>query len=58
MTQAAVLYARTEHGGHRVTKMSKGFRVDWPSGPRHYRSARKTIMALVNKPSYAPLVSA
>ena len=44
------VYARTEHGSHRVTRNpGSGYRVAWPSGERAYPSARKTIIALVNR---------
>lgn len=43
-----ILYAKHEHGGHPVEKLSSGFVVHWPSGPVAYRSARQTIAALVN----------
>ncbi len=42
-------YARTEHGGHPVVADPNGFLVQWPSGSVRYPSARKTIMALVNR---------
>ncbi len=42
-------YARTEHGGHPVLADPNGFLVRWPSGSVRYLSARKTIMALVNR---------
>ena len=42
-------YARTEHGGHPVVADSNGFLVQWPSGSVRYPSARKTIIALVNR---------
>ena len=45
-----VLYARQEHGGHRVERGDAGgFTVYWPNGPIAYRSARSTIRALVNR---------
>lgn len=37
-----------EHGSHRVEADDSGFRVFWPSGPKSYSSARRTIIALVN----------
>lgn len=42
-------YARTEHGGHPVVADPHGFLVQWPSGSVRYLSARKTIIALVNR---------
>jgi hypothetical protein len=42
-------YARTEHGGHPVVADLNGFLVQWPSGSIRYPSARRTIMALVNR---------
>ena len=42
-------YARTEHGGHRVVADNTGFLVSWPCGSVRYPSARRTIMALVNR---------
>ena len=45
-----VLYARQEHGGHRVERGDGGgYTVFWPNGPVVYRSARSTIRALVNR---------
>lgn len=43
------VYARTEHGGHRVRPLESGYQVDWPQGAVSYPSARQTIMALVNR---------
>jgi DNA-directed RNA polymerase specialized sigma24 family protein len=44
------LYARSEHGGHRVVPLkNNGFQVDWPHGSVKYPSARQTIIALVNR---------
>lgn len=44
-----VLFARTEHGGHKVEAMPGGFQVYWPKGSHTYPSARQTIIALVNR---------
>ena len=44
-----VLFARTEHGGHKVEALARGFQVYWPKGSHTYPSARQTIIALVNK---------
>ena len=41
------VFARSEHGGHKVLPLNKGFRVYWPEGEKTYPSARKTIIALV-----------
>jgi DNA-directed RNA polymerase specialized sigma24 family protein len=51
------LYARTEHGGHRVVPLrdSSGFKVEWPHGARTYPSARQTIIALVNRDPSPPV---
>ena len=43
------LFARTEHGGHRVTPLPRGFEISWPQGSLKYSSARQTIIALVNQ---------
>jgi DNA-directed RNA polymerase specialized sigma24 family protein len=43
------VFARTEHGGHRVLPQNNGFRVEWPHGAVSYPSARQTIIALVNR---------
>ena len=53
---AGSFYARMEHGGYPVHLLgSRGFRVEWPNGAREYRSARRTIIALVNRtPDPAP----
>ena len=48
------VYARTEHGGHRVHSLENGFRVDWPQGAVSYPSARQTIIALVNRTPTPP----
>lgn len=52
------VYARVEHGGHRVTPLvgdSSGYKVEWPGGPRVYPSARQTIIALVNQDPSPPI---
>jgi len=43
------VFARSEHGGHKVLQVSQGFEVFWPQGVKTYPSARRTIMALVNR---------
>lgn len=50
------VYARTEHGGHRVRPLptGTGFKVEWPQGPVIYPSARQTIIALVNRTPAPP----
>jgi DNA-directed RNA polymerase specialized sigma24 family protein len=47
--QQATLFARTEHGGHRVTRVPAGVLVDWPQGTRKYPNAKRAIIALVNR---------
>lgn len=46
MVAEGQLYARIEHGGYPVHLLQTGYRVEWPSGPREYPSARKMIIAL------------
>jgi len=43
------VFARQEHGGYKVLPQNNGIKVFWPQGPKTYRSARKAIMALVNR---------
>jgi hypothetical protein len=43
------IYARPEHGGHRVHRTHDGFLVHWPTGTVQYPSARALIRALVNQ---------
>jgi len=44
------VYARREHGNYPVRQIpERGFKVEWPSGVREYRSARQMIIALVNR---------
>jgi DNA-directed RNA polymerase specialized sigma24 family protein len=44
------VYARREHGNYPVSPLpERGFKVEWPSGVREYRSARQMIIALVNR---------
>ena len=45
---ASALFARVEHGSHRVVPEGSGFKVAWPQGDETYPSARQTIIALVN----------
>lgn len=42
------LFARTEHGGHPVSRVEGKIQIKWPTGVSEYDSARKAIMALVN----------
>ena len=49
MGAAGQLYARMEHGGHPVHSLQGGYRVEWPTGPREYRSARRMIIALTSR---------
>lgn len=44
-----IVYARAEHGGHRVETALRGFKVHWPLGSHTYPNARQTIIALVNR---------
>ena len=48
LRREGVYFSRIEHGSHKVVADSTGFKVFWPSGPTLYRSARQTIMAVVN----------
>lgn len=55
----AVLYSRSEHGGHpvRVIRGSDGdltYRVEWPDGIVEYDSARKLVRALYNGGDLGP----
>lgn len=44
-----VVYARHEHGGHRVVRDTQGvITVHWPHGPTTYPSVRQTLAALVS----------
>lgn len=43
-----VVYARHEHGGHRVVRDSQSITVYWPHGPTTYPSVRQTLAALVS----------
>lgn len=45
-----VVYARHEHGGHRVVRdmQGGGITVHWPHGPTTYPSVRQTLAALVS----------
>lgn len=43
-----VVYARHEHGGHRVVRDAHGLTVHWPSGPAVYPSVRQVIAALTS----------
>lgn len=43
------VFARREHGGHRVVLSPKGYEVEWPTGSRVYPSARQLLIALVNR---------
>jgi len=50
-----VLFARAEHGGHKVvplltgTSRIRGLEVWWPEGPKKYPSNRQALIALVNR---------
>ncbi len=50
-----VLFARSEHGGHKVVptftpnKKVKGLEIWWPSGPVKYPTNRQALIALVNR---------
>lgn len=58
VAEAETLYARWEHGNHKVIRQTQGFAVHWPDamgGVVSYPSARQTILALVNgSPVVAP----
>jgi DNA-directed RNA polymerase specialized sigma24 family protein len=43
-----IVYARHEHGGHRVERGAQGITVHWPSGPTVYPSVRQTLAALTH----------
>lgn len=43
-----VVFARHEHGGHRVVRDASGLTVYWPSGPAVYPSVRQVIAALTS----------
>jgi len=43
-----VVYARHEHGGHRVVRDTQGLTVHWPHGPTTYPSVRQVLAALVS----------
>lgn len=43
-----VVYARHEHGGHRVVRDTHGVTVYWPHGPTTYPSVRQVLAALVS----------
>lgn len=43
-----VVYARHEHGGHRVERDTNGLTVHWPNGPIVYPSVRQTLAAIMS----------
>ena len=43
-----VVYARHEHGGHRVVRDARLLTVYWPQGPTTYPSVRQTLTALMS----------
>ena len=43
-----VVWARHEHGGHRVVRDTSGLTVYWPSGPTVYPSVRQVLAALTS----------
>ena len=47
-------YARTEHGGYPVTRLSRGVKIEWPQGPQVYLNTRTAIKALYCKAPLPP----
>lgn len=43
-----VVYARHEHGGHRVVRDTQSLTVYWPHGPTTYPSVRQVLAALTS----------
>ena len=44
--ESKVLFARSEHGGHRVLRVNQGIKIEWPEGAQVYDTARGAIIAL------------
>ena len=55
-----IMFARAEHGGHRVVRANRDIQIEWPQGAQVYGTARGAIIALYSgrpKPpsnAYAP----